>query len=472
MIRPDPQAVLLAAGMLYVSMPITVWSLLHRRHARPNLELWCLSGGLFATGLVLLALRGQVADWVSVALANAVGFASMALKVGVLRLESGRRAGWRTLSAATLLVVSAQVPAMQWASDLRAGSTLTIYALYATGLTLAAFDLSTRRHSRSARLMAWLFLAFGAACALRTARLVGGWADGTPLSPQLDFLAVVVLVVVAMVTANIGFMGLALDRVGAVADDQRQTLESLRESQQAMELAARTREAVATERARTTRLLAHEVRQPLHNAAVALQSGIATLAHSRDPAEAAGAIEQAQAVIRRVSATLDNTVAATTLLAADGRISTADTDLQMLIDLCLGDLPLGARARIHVDYRADARSARLEASLMRLALRNLLTNATLYAPGDSPVELRVLDSDEPLALVLEVADLGPGIADGLRERIFDEGVRGPQPTMPGYGLGLHVVKRVARLHGGSIEWRANEPQGSVFRLTLPQGDPA
>ena len=62
MIRPDPQAVLLAAGMLYVSMPITVWSLLHRRHARPNLELWCLSGGLFATGLVLLALRGQVAD--------------------------------------------------------------------------------------------------------------------------------------------------------------------------------------------------------------------------------------------------------------------------------------------------------------------------------------------------------------------------------------------------------------------------
>jgi signal transduction histidine kinase len=143
----------------------------------------------------------------------------------------------------------------------------------------------------------------------------------------------------------------------------------------------------------------------------------------------------------------------------------------VLIDLCLGDLPPESRARIRVDYRADARSAQLEPTLMRLALRNLLANATLYAPRDTPVDLRVLDSDQPLALVIEVADQGPGIQADLRERIFDEGVRGEQTTVPGYGLGLHVVKRVARLHGGRIDWRPNEPHGSIFRLTLPQGDP-
>ena len=42
----------------------------------------------------------------------------------------------------------------------------------------------------------------------------------------------------------------------------------------------------------------------------------------------------------------------------------------------------------------------------------------------------------------------------------------------GTGLGLAVVRRLADLHGGSIEWRPNQPQGSVFRLVLPQGDPA
>ena len=126
---------------------------------------------------------------------------------------------------------------------------------------------------------------------------------------------------------------------------------------------------------------------------------------------------------------------------------------------------------MQVDYQADARSARLEPSLLRLAVRNLLVNATLYAPADTPVVLRVLDSDEPLALVIEVADQGPGIDDALRERLFEEGVRGNQSTVPGYGLGLHVVRRVANLHGGSIEWRPNQPRGSVFRLMLPQGDP-
>jgi signal transduction histidine kinase len=238
--------------------------------------------------------------------------------------------------------------------------------------------------------------------------------------------------------------------------------------------AADTRKAVADERARTMRLLAHEVRQPLHNAAVALQSATSTLEGSHDQAEAARAIEQAQSVIRRVGGTLDNTMAAAAMLAADGRISSADTDLQALIDLCLGDLSAPSRARVRVDYRADARSARLEASLVRLALRNLLTNATLYAPPDTPVVLRVLDSDAPLALVLEVADHGPGIEPCLRQRIFQDGVRGASPSLsslPGFGLGLHVVRQVATLHGGGVEWRSNAPRGSVFRLTLPQGDP-
>jgi signal transduction histidine kinase len=340
----------------------------------------------------------------------------------------------------------------------------------AAGVT--AQGLARRHASRSAQWMAVMFAVLGLSMAAQGLSL---WlsSDALPIfKPDLLFMVTMLLSLASGVSVNIAFIGLALDQAGARARQQQAALEALRQTQQAMELAARTREAVAGERARTTRLLAHEVRQPLHNASVALQSGAATLANSRNAADAARAIEQAQSVIRRVSTTLDNTVAATTLLATQQRISTADTDLQMLIELCLGDLPPQARARVQIDYRADARSARLEASLMRLALRNLLINATLYAPDPTPVQLRVLDSDTPLALVLEVADLGPGIADELRDRLFDDGVRGAPATVPGYGLGLHVVKRVAQLHGGSVDWLPNAPQGSVFRLTLPQGDPA
>jgi len=458
---------LLAAALLYLTLPSLVWLLLHPRHPQPQLGLWCGGGLLLAAGFVLLGLRGRAPDPLSMQLAYALSFTAMALCVAALRMEAALQPG-TGLWVATAIAVALTVATHPMGPLPRQPVTTALSALLCGWLAWASWTLASRRRSRSAWLMAVLYALTTAVLAIRAAQAIF-WAPASDADAL--FLASLVATLASAITANIGYVGMALDQARAQEVQQRAALQALHDNQVAMETAARAREVVANERARTTRLLAHEVRQPLHNAAVALQSALGTLGRSQDPAEASRAIEQAQGVIRRVSATLDNTVAATALLSGEGRLSTVDTDLQVLIDLCLGDLLPEARPRVQVAYRADARSARLEPTLVRLALRNLLTNATLYAPADTPVVLSVLDSDEPLALVLEVADQGPGIPDELHDRIFDEGVRGEQSTVPGYGLGLHVVKRVARLHGGRIDWRPNEPCGSVFRLTLPQGDP-
>jgi signal transduction histidine kinase len=468
----DSLAFFLASGTLYLALPVMVWALLHRRYHPLHVGLWCASGMLFAAGLILYGLRAQISELLSVYVANGAIFLAAALQVMVLRLEAQRPSRGLVLVVAALVATALLAGVDAWlGAQLRQATANLVLGLFALLQSLTAWQLTRMRRSRSARLMALLYGLMGVALLMRSALRAAGLASGPVFLPDALFILTVLLSLGAALAANVGFLGLALDQARALELQQRAALQALHDHQVAMETAARAREVVAHERARTARVLAHEVRQPLHNAAVALQSAAGTLAHSRDPSEAARAIEQAQGVIRRVSATLDNTVAAAALLGGEGRLSTVDADLQVLIDLCLGDLPPEARPRVQVDYRADARSARLEPTLVRLALRNLLTNATLYAPPATPVMLRVLDSDQPLALVIEVADQGPGIPAELRERIFDEGVRGEQNTVPGYGLGLHVVKRVARLHGGSIAWRPNEPQGSVFRLTLPQGDP-
>lgn len=471
LLQIDTHSFLLAAGLLYAAMPATVWVLLQRRHPRSHVELWCLSGLCFAAMLVLFGLRGRIDDLLSVHLANGLGLIGGAVKVSVLRMERGvppRLGTLVALGGAGLLIVATLHPLD---ALVRQAAASLLHGIVGLAVAFNSTRLASERHSRSARMMAVLFTLFGLSMLLRVPLIALGVHRNLDFAPDPLVVFNLVTGLAAFVGSNIGFVGLALDRAQSTAREQRHALDGLRDRQQQLEVAARTREALSSERARTTRLLAHEVRQPLHNAAVALQSAVATLARGPGVQEAAAAIEQAQAVIRRVSTTLDNTVAATTLLAAQGRISTADTDLQVLMELCLADLPPEARHRVHLQHLADARSARLEPSLLRLALRNLLVNATLYAADDSPVELRVLDSDDPLAVVFEVADQGPGIEPDLRERLFDEGSRGPQPTVPGYGLGLHVVKRVARLHGGSVDWRPNEPRGSVFRLVLPQGDP-
>ena len=233
----------------------------------------------------------------------------------------------------------------------------------------------------------------------------------------------------------------------------------------AAEQQARELRQLLEQREEFVRVLAHEVRQPLNNASAALQSALAGL-----PADggAAERIVRAQGVIRQIVASLDNTLAATSLLTTSKALDARDADVGTLVDLSLGDLDASRRSRVRVERISPTRTASMDIGLMRLALRNVLGNALAYSPPDSEVVLRVVDSDEPLALVFEVADLGRGIATDLRPRLFERGVRGSH-GLPGHGIGLHVVRRVMELHGGRVDVLPNTPRGSVFRLWLPQG---
>ncbi|MFT3664300.1 PAS domain S-box protein [Piscinibacter sp.] len=234
------------------------------------------------------------------------------------------------------------------------------------------------------------------------------------------------------------------------------------------EAQARSLRELLEQREEFLRLLAHEVRQPLNNASAALQSALSAL-----PAEggAAERIARAQAVIRQIVGSLDNTLAASALLASARPLDPRDADVGALIELSLGDLDASRRSRVRVERVSPTRTASMDIALMRLALRNVLGNALAYSAPDAPVLLRVVDSDEPLALVFEVADEGPGIAAELMPRLFERGARGAH-GLPGHGIGLHVVRRVMELHGGSVDVRPLRPQaphGAVFRLWLPQG---
>lgn len=470
----DPRSVLLVCGVLYVVMAVAVLAILFNRHTRLNLVVWTSSGVCIGLAACFFALREVAPDWLTVAAANLLAYANFALKTQALRLECGQRARWgRALAlwslAATLLLAAWLTP---WPLPARQ---VLVGVLTITGASLVAFHasrLARQLDSLGVRLIAWVFTLLAAALLLRVARTVLGLTDGLSISPQADFLFAMAASILSSLCGSVGYMGMALDRAHHRDLAQRHALEALRAQQQAQEQTARARAAVRGERYRSSQVLAHEVRQPLHNAAVSLQSAVASLLSLPATSEARHAVGQAQAVIRRVSSSLDNTVAAASLLTGEDRVPRLDVDLTMLTELCIADLPPEARARVRVEHRADARSALMELGLVRLALRNLLINATQYAPPDTPVSLRLIDSDEPLALLIEVSDLGPGLPADVRTGLEDRATDTPAHSVaPGRGLGLHIVRRVAALHGGSLDWRENQPGGSVFRLTLPQDLP-
>ncbi|MDR2333181.1 MAG: PAS domain-containing sensor histidine kinase [Burkholderiaceae bacterium] len=233
------------------------------------------------------------------------------------------------------------------------------------------------------------------------------------------------------------------------------------------------RTAMLTEHNEMLQLLSHEIRQPLNNASAAMQATMKAIddLHLKDTDPATKALTRAEHVLQQVIGTLDNTLAAGTILAVGGKASSSsDTDLPTLIRLVMHDIAADQRPRIDTQWHTDTRTVQLHPGLMRLTIRNLLNNALAYAPENSQVALRISESDDPLALIVEVLDSGPGISEELRPRLFEKGSRGSDTrNRSGAGLGLFIVRSVVQLHHGTVEALPNEPQGTIMRLVLPQG---
>jgi two-component system, OmpR family, sensor kinase len=107
------------------------------------------------------------------------------------------------------------------------------------------------------------------------------------------------------------------------------------------------------------------------------------------------------------------------------------------------------------------------------AILNLLDNAIRYSPEDARIRVRTTVSEQSDAVLLEVADSGPGIPAGMRERVFERFVRGAggSDTDPtgGTGLGLAMVQAIVASHGGTVTAGTSEELGGArFLLSFPR----
>jgi signal transduction histidine kinase len=110
--------------------------------------------------------------------------------------------------------------------------------------------------------------------------------------------------------------------------------------------------------------------------------------------------------------------------------------------------------------------ARIDGDPHRLAqaLVNLLHNAAVHTPAGTPVELRLVAGRRSWRF--EVADRGRGLPPGDEERVFRQFTHGPDST--GSGLGLAVVRSIARAHGGNAGVENAPGEGATFWLSLPR----
>ena len=129
-------------------------------------------------------------------------------------------------------------------------------------------------------------------------------------------------------------------------------------------------------------------------------------------------------------------------------------------------LALVAEEASHFDREVtgDAISIDGDPLLLRRLVRNLLENARAHAGGAT--DMTITHESDNARLIIE--DAGPGVPEDDRERIFEPFYRRRDAAQPtGAGLGLAIVRQIARIHGGDVRCEPREAGGSRFAVTLP-----
>jgi signal transduction histidine kinase len=213
-------------------------------------------------------------------------------------------------------------------------------------------------------------------------------------------------------------------------------------------------------------VIAHEVKNPL--AGIEVMAGLlrrkiadipdaqAVLTDIINEAKMANAIvQEVLDFVRPIRLQVEHTTVAD---AVQGAIQLADTKARR-----------GA-VRVSVDIPDGLPQIQADQHQLTQVFTNLLMNAYEAMEGSGHVSITAsrqrledgIESHE--AVLVQVADDGPGIAPDVAEKVFDPFFT----TKPqGSGLGLAIVRKIVDAHDGRIDLRSNVGQGTTIRVTLP-----
>lgn len=219
-------------------------------------------------------------------------------------------------------------------------------------------------------------------------------------------------------------------------------------------LAAARIQALVEAQRNTLAAASHELRSPLARIRMAVE----LLAERNDP--------ELRARIERDVGELDELIEEI-LLAS--RLDTLEKpDHRERLDL--RDLAAEEAGRAGVEIAGDTVAVRGEQRLLARLIRNLVENAQRHAPG-SPIEIET--RAEGGRAILRVMDRGPGVPEEDRERIFEPFYRRPgmrEGADKGVGLGLALVRQIARRHDGTAICRPRDGGGTCFEVSLPAAE--
>ena len=461
--RIDMPTLAVMTALAYLALPLLTWLALRARRDL-TVDLWCGGGLLASVGFFLSSLRGQLSDWLTLAVGFAFLIGSMVARAQALRISLAMPDRARQMVALAALSSLAFCLA-QWldAHFLRGMIVRVSVCLAAAGLSWLAWQLSRKESSPAAgwiaityALMSLGFLALVIQSALAAdAPRASGWSSYWTV-PLIS----------SMITAVVGHFGFAASvferekraeversRRRAHQDESRQLESRLRQLNRQRDLAV-----VASS-------LGHELSQPL--AVIRVHAEVARRGIARDRLDG-----------QRLRETLEKIAAN---MRRSGQIlGTASHFIQ--------ERP-GQRRRLDLEQAVreawelledDARKHGVELQLrcgdpaiavcmdpvhLSLVLSNLLRNCVEVLAGHGEQRQIELDirQQQDLALI-RIRDHGPGLPAVLLGQV---GMPFRTAKPDGLGLGLAICATLLRCAAGGLELENHPEAGVIATVTLP-----
>jgi len=215
-------------------------------------------------------------------------------------------------------------------------------------------------------------------------------------------------------------------------------------------------------------VLAHELRNPL----APLRMGVdLLLGQPQEPALVDRTLAVMDRQLRHMVRLIDDLLDISRLSRGLLELKTEPCDLRALLESTVESFRPLLATRNQALELALARDLMVKADPTRIAqvLGNLIDNAMKFTPMGGHIRIELLR--EGSNAVARVIDSGIGIPAGQEDRVFEmfaRVVRPGGPPQPGLGIGLALGRRLADLHGGTLEGHSKgEGHGSTFTLILP-----
>lgn len=171
----------------------------------------------------------------------------------------------------------------------------------------------------------------------------------------------------------------------------------------------------------------------------------------------------------RLNALCNNILLSSQLESGGYTLTKQEFNFSSLVDNAVLEFQRRYPQRTIENYSSEHVLAYGEEFLIGLVLNNLLENAVKYTPPNLPITIRLEEKENEC--VLSVADLGTGVPEREKSKIFEKFYRLEDEATrksKGTGLGLYLSTKIIQDHKGRLCIENNHPSGSIFKVILPK----